>query len=635
MGLFLLIGSVSAIPALSDYNHTVSLKINITPSMGAQTDYQIKLNVTNLSGISSYINGENVIFTNGTLRADFFDINLTDSGDAPLPFWVENNTCSAVGCTVWVKSPTIAVDNTSGLKVRFGNSSQTVSTMSILNTFQTTGDDFNVAAVNSTMWSATNTPTATSGVMNFVASSANQYMYSTATYGLNYTYRARLNFNYGTNRRFTNGWVNSTGSTDYALWYGADAQYQVLVKGSGGSTNTTNLGTGYNAYHVYEIKRTPSLISISSDGSYVLSDPVAGDVSTLALPQSIGIHSGNTVGDGATVAADWAFVRKSVLTEPTTSTYVTTVTSGGAASSTNFTQQDIWQTGVYNQTFTFTDSKTGAPIPVVNIVDESSQNYTTSMGTGYLSQEAGAHIAYFSSSGYATKAFSYIVDGDATHAVQLTPTSDTTKQQNTWYSPHQVRFIVWNSYGNDMPGITVNATANGTSLPSDYLENLYGIEPDVANQMLNGTLIMQSPTGADGAVVFTMHGSVMYRIQMTNPSTGKTFSKEVMPIDDQYILRLETSTALPNNSASVYSNLRNTTLTFSEPNISYVTMGLNFTDTSGTTTSLKFYVKFANNQSVVYTSDLGNPGTATVYANYTMKNIRGTRMIWNYTAVRS
>ena len=308
--------------------------------------------------------------------------------------------------------------------------------------------------------------------------------------------------------------------------------------------------------------------------------------------------------------------------------YITVVNASG------FTPQDIWMVGQFLQTFRITDKDTGLPIPVVDLQDTAMQTYTTTNGTGYLTESFGASNVVFISSGYDSKSISYVFDSDETHDVQLTK-STPGGSKNTWYSPHQVRLEVWNSYGNKIEGIAINATANYSSMPDSWITNLYGIDPDVANNMLNKTLIMAASTGSDGAVVFTMHGSISYDVRMTNPVTHTEYFKQIMPKDEQYILRMPTSTVIPNLSGNVYSNIGNTSLTFTEPNTSYVTMGLQYQDTSGTTSSLKFYVYFDNNKTVVYSSDLGNPGTNLVLANYTARNIRGIRYIWNYTAVRT
>jgi hypothetical protein len=110
-----------------------------------------------------------------------------------------------------------------------------------------------------------------------------------------------------------------------------------------------------------------------------------------------------------------------------------------------------------------------------------------------------------------------------------------------------------------------------------------------------------------------------------------------MPIKDEYNLRLNTGELIDtigNYSANAGTNLLNTSLTYTEPNSSWGTMGLTYKDMSGRTTNVKFYVFDPKNGTVYYSSDLGNPGTSTVLANYTARNIKGNAFRWNYTATR-
>jgi hypothetical protein len=230
---------------------------------------------------------------------------------------------------------------------------------------------------------------------------------------------------------------------------------------------------------------------------------------------------------------------------------------------------------------------------------------------------------------------SYIMDGDREETVQLTE-STAAPVQNTWYTPHQVRFEILNSYGAPIPNVTVSAVADWNTLYQDSdLQYMYGINPDVANEMVNRTLIMHGPTGADGAIVFSMHASIGYNLSLTNPGTGALFATYVMPLDSQYNIWVNTSTIPGTNpDDSVYLALQNTTLWFAEPNASYIRLGVNYTDVSGKTTDLKWYIKCASNGTVILSRDLGNPGTGSLSDYKDIKNVRGYTWTWNYTATR-
>jgi len=299
---------------------------------------------------------------------------------------------------------------------------------------------------------------------------------------------------------------------------------------------------------------------------------------------------------------------------------------------TGFTQQDIWQTGQYVQTFHVTDASTGAAIPVVTITDSSGQTYTTTNGTGYLTEGAGAIVVYFASTGYTGIARSYIVDEDASHTVQMT--AATTSTTSTWYTPHQVRFAVMDSREAKVVGATVNATAISSTFPTDgtadWLIDMYGIDPDAANDMLNGTLIMHGTTQSDGATVFTMHSSIGYSLAVTNPSNGVIQTVNVTPIDTIYIIHLLGTVA--NNT---YMDMGyNTSLYVTEPDIHNVTMNLRYQDMSARTTLLEFFVLARVNNTVINYQSTSSIGSNIILMNYTVPNIRPDRYSWYYNAVR-
>lgn len=405
LAIILVIVPFAAATELADYGTVTSYYYNITTGMGTQTDYQVKFILSNSSGVSGYYAPDNIIYTNGTTRPDWYDVNATDGSDTPLKFWIENNTYTANNATAWVKVPSIAVGNTSTGKWYFGNAGQVASTMNGYATFPTF-DDFLGSAINTTQWTLTGTPTLSGGIANFSDTSAGAKVISIAKYGRNYSYVSRLNFNYGTDRRFSNGWINSTGTSEYLFFYGADTEYSFLM--NGGSTNTTNLGTGYGAYHVYNMMRVaPSKITLTSDNTYVLSSTVSSDVSILQLPVSTGVKSSSK---GAISYADWIFVAKSVGTPPTTSSYSTTSTGGGDATlSASFT--DVPDPSSVGQAVALTDTSTGSPATwnwtIDGVLTNSTQN------AAYIFSTAGSYPIFLNVTN-ATGAWS---NTSATHTV--------------------------------------------------------------------------------------------------------------------------------------------------------------------------------------------------------------------------
>lgn len=160
---------------------------------------------------------------------------------------------------------------------------------------------------------------------------------------------------------------------------------------------------------------------------------------------------------------------------------------------------------------------------------------------------------------------------------------------------------------------------------------MYGINPDMANEMLNGTLIMSGTTQSDGSTVFTMHSSIGYDIDVTNPANGVVQSVNVTPIDNYYVIHLVGSAV--NNT---YMQMGyNTTLNVTEPNSSFVTCNLFYQDMSASTTLVELYfIDRSNNTLLDYQSEVP-VGSGWVWLNYTIPNVRGNRYSCYYNAMRT
>ncbi|MDD3961317.1 MAG: PKD domain-containing protein [Bacteroidales bacterium] len=301
--------------------------------------------------------------------------------------------------------------------------------------------------------------------------------------------------------------------------------------------------------------------------------------------------------------------------------YINVSTLGG------FTQQDIWMDPQYILALNVVDSATGLVIPDVSLTD-SSTTYLTTNGTFILTYPYSTVVLTLASTGYAGKQVSYVMDSDRTETVQLTAQS--TPKTTTWYSPHQVRLAVISNTGTLLTGTTVNATANSTTMPDDYLTSLYGIDPTIANDMLNGTLIMSGVTGSDGAIVYTMHGSISYDVSLTNPATGTLFKIFLMPIENNYDIRLGATTA-----NATYSQINATMLTVSEPDASHFKLGVNYLDTSGLSNNMTFTVSCVDNGTVLYKQEYTAFGTSAILSNYTLANVWGEGYVWKYVAYRA
>jgi hypothetical protein len=223
---------------------------------------------------------------------------------------------------------------------------------------------------------------------------------------------------------------------------------------------------------------------------------------------------------------------------------------------------------------------------------------------------------------------------DTTLSLTMTPTAITST--NVWYTPKQIGVSVvrYNPAGQKVINANVSLAAIASTLQANsQLQTLYGINSAVANEMMNGTLVMNGITGGDGATAFTVLSSIQYRVTVIDPVDSKVYTTTINPAQDPYTIWIGTNPMTVQNTS--YSTTNNTALYVTQPNSSYVTLNLRYQDTSNSTSNVIFYVVAANNMTTIYSVDLGNPGTQIVYANHTHKNTRGNGYFYYYNATRS
>jgi PKD repeat protein len=270
---------------------------------------------------------------------------------------------------------------------------------------------------------------------------------------------------------------------------------------------------------------------------------------------------------------------------------------------TGFTPQDIWMEGQYLQTFHITDANTGLPIPVVELQDSSMQTFSTTNGTGYLTEPFGASAVVFLSTGYYGKSVSYVFDSDESHDVQLTP--ETGDQLSDWAATHNVKFTVRSLFGGPIDDVNVTAVYVETSGPIAWLSSWAGV-PDAVN-IQNTTLT--GHTGTDGAIDFLMVESVQYEI--TAYKVGEVDkTMKIYPKDDYYTIWAD----VVNKSVMFdhgYNELEKIQIKVNgtEINSTYGRIHIQYTDLLAQTTTATIYI----NQ----TRSVGNATTETTVASYT------------------
>lgn len=352
--------------SLADYGNVTTYYINITSDMGAQTNYPVRFIISNSSGISGYYPPDNVIYTNGTTRVDWYDINATDNADAPLPFWVENNTQTAYNITAWVNIPSILTDNTSAGKWYFGNPSQSTSTINGLNTFSRF-DDFLSTTLNTSQWAiqSSNGNVFANGILTISGSTAGaRYgIIDTSAYGENYSVVTRTDFNTDLlsgstylgweTSNATNPGVSSNAIEAHAGFFD-DANFQNGL-GTTSFTWTTEIAKGAG-YHVWEANRNGSVARFYVDNAYYAPSAHTNDPSANLKPFVATFVA--TAGGSHIINSDWVFVRKVVSSEPTTSLYTTSIQYPPVAS--DFISAP--NPSSVGETVQFNDTSTGSPI---------------------------------------------------------------------------------------------------------------------------------------------------------------------------------------------------------------------------------------------------------------------------------
>lgn len=216
-----------------------------------------------------------------------------------------------------------------------------------------------------------------------------------------------------------------------------------------------------------------------------------------------------------------------------------------------------------------------------------------------------------------------------------------TSQTLTWWSPHQVVLRVVDANGVPLTNVSLSANVDESTLPGGLagaktsLVYNYGISSVAADTMIDSTIHLNGTTGTDGHITFTMLGSLQYTIVVTD-ANGNSYTTKLYPLDDHYqIWTGSATTKLPTQINNTYSEIANSTLTFSEPNMSYMTMGLDYLDISGKTDAIQFYVRLVDNNTVMFSRNYSVSGAQHILVNYTVPNVRTQQWKWWYDAHRS
>jgi PKD repeat protein len=209
--------------------------------------------------------------------------------------------------------------------------------------------------------------------------------------------------------------------------------------------------------------------------------------------------------------------------------------------------------------------------------------------------------------------------------------------QNTWWTPHTVQLTVMDVYGARLYDVICNATYNQSSMPTQWINEMYGIQSGPQGDMINKTLVLGGTTGGDGTLTFTMLGSLKYDIYLTAPQYGlNNYYIAAFPSDSMLNVYVQTNAQKPpTQTNNTYAQIGNQTkVYFVEPNISYGSMCIDYMDSSGLTSTITETWAFVYpNQTTIQTKTFV-PGTTLSTNCYTLPNIRGIQTVWNFNATR-
>jgi len=296
-------------------------------------------------------------------------------------------------------------------------------------------------------------------------------------------------------------------------------------------------------------------------------------------------------------------------------------------------RQDVILTNTNNiVTLYIKDATSGNLITHAAVSDEMG-NELTSYGNGIFSgsYSTGQHTFTANATDYYNNRATYLISGDLIQTIYLTQVASSVS--TTWYTPKTIVISFVDAYGNQVRGASVNARFNETTLPngvSDLISN-YGMNVNIANEALNGTLLMSGSTDYQGSIVFTMLSALKYDIAITY--NGETNYYSIYPQDSQYQFRFLTTVATDNIWDDLYAN-GNTKVWATEPDPSNVTFWWSFQDMTSLTTRVDFYLKDVDLDTMVYITNVTSPVAGNIYQlNYTVPNVRGKNyLVWgNYT----
>ena len=269
--------------------------------------------------------------------------------------------------------------------------------------------------------------------------------------------------------------------------------------------------------------------------------------------------------------------------------------------------------------------------------DSANLTYLWNFGDGTTSSVIGSTTHVYSNYGVFSVNLTIASDVSTAYLYKPSYITITATPITAWYTQKLVRLKTVDAYGNDLEGSNISVSYISNTLPSKditWLTSAFGISQIVATQMVSGSTAMQGYTGTDGSVSFMMFPAIQYGITITNTTTGLSKYVTIYPQDTDYVIKCELPSQIAPTSRTVY--LYNSSLYVTEPNASWITWNIIYSDTSGYTTGLTWNVTCWNNMTEMYSKTWGALGSGDVVAdNYTFPSVpAGVEYRAVYQAVR-
>ena len=243
-------------------------------------------------------------------------------------------------------------------------------------------------------------------------------------------------------------------------------------------------------------------------------------------------------------------------------------------------------------------------------------NTTTTGSVTFTGLSYNVYDIVASCDGYYAGYSTIILDDDMTVDVYLQSMDDMSGPASN-YVPHPVRFTYVDAYGNPITGATVTANAQESTNPWGWLSSVFGFNTNLTdiNTTLTGT------TGHDGTLSFLMVETVQYRVHCTKPSSGIDHTVDIYPKESEYFIRIG---SLPLVESYPTYSLNATTVGGN------VVLFGNYTDTSGSSSGVRFIVRNSTGSEVYNTSVTLTGGVGSAY--YSVNNTKGTQLTFGITS---